>query len=162
MERAAPSGFRTFQIRGMQNGSYGVCSKPKTSYKDDTLFVEIPKVMVKKGLKTGPYFDVKVTAPNTVKQISFGTKKEEVWPHDSHKKDLLAEEAVAESLAQHDFLARYQKSNIDDYTIEVKQSERPSVFLVKFLEWMDGKPSIEYSYLVDTFKKTILSHKKKE
>jgi len=156
IENTASDGSKSFRIRGMQNGSYTVCGKPRTKFRKDTLFVEIPKLLISHGLKTGPFFDVTVTAPASVKRVVFGKNKEEIWPCDKAKIALTVEEENAQLLATVDLLEKHPTADIRDYSVKVDKGS-PEIVFVSFEEWSHGRPSLRYRYTIDTSKKLILN-----
>ncbi len=155
-ENTASDGSKSFRIRGMSNGSACVCAKPRTKFRKDTLFVEVPKVLISHGLKTGPFFDVTVTAPASVKRVVFGKNKEEIWPCDKAKIALTVEEENAQLLATGDLLEKHPTADIRDYSVKVDKGS-PEIVFVSFEEWSHGRPSLRYRYKIDTQKKLIVN-----
>ncbi|MFA6555753.1 MAG: hypothetical protein WCT03_04960 [Candidatus Obscuribacterales bacterium] len=154
-EIKASNGSRTFRIRGMSNGSACVCAKPRTKFRNDVLIVEIPKVIISQGLKTGPFFDVIVRAPDTVKMIVFGKNRAEIWPCDRAKIALTIEEENAQRMAKLDLLEMRPNDDIGDYSVEII-TESPTIVSVAFSKWCDGEPGLRLIYRIDTSKKLIL------
>ncbi len=155
-EDKASDGSRLFRIRGKSDGSLGVCAKPKTKLKNDILLVEIPKVRYSRGLKTGPFFDVTISAPSTVKMIVFGKKREEVWPYDRGKLGLTKEEEEAQLLATRALLEKNPKADMRDYSIRIQRATS-EVICVTFFEWSEGEPKRARKYAIDVSKKAILN-----
>lgn len=150
-------GSRIFRVRGMSTGGFGVCDKPKTKIQRDILILKVPKTFVFHGLNTGPYFDVTIIAPSTVRKIVFGKNEQEIWPTDKARRIKTAEEDGALSLAKKKFLEECAHANLNDYSVEVRQSKKvPSLFFVSFLHWIDGRPVTEASYKVDNSSNEIL------
>ncbi len=155
-ESTESNGSKSFRIRGMSNGSLCVCDKPKTKLKKDTLFIEIPKAFISPGLRTGPYFDVTLSAPASVRMIVFGKNQVEIWPHDKVKLAVSEEEEQAQLLAKRALLEKHPDANIEDYSIQFEKAD-PNLACVTFIEWSDGRPRIERKFVVDMSKKMILN-----
>lgn len=158
IENTTSDGSKSFRIRGMSNGSLGVCGKPKTKFKNGILSVEIPKVLMSKGLKASQCFDLTINTPATVKQVVFGKNREEIWPVDKGKLQLTAEEEEAQELATRDLLEKHPDADLRDYSIQIFR-ETATVVCVTFFEWRDGELSRAHKYAIDIPRKTILGQR---
>ncbi len=137
-----------------------MCGKPRAKFRNNTLFVEIPKLFISHGLKTGPFFDVTLKAPATVKMVVFGKNKEEIWPQDKAKIALSAEEENAQHMATEDFLKKHPTADINDYSVSMMRTS-PEIAFVSFDEWRDGEPNLRCRYTIDLPKKIII-HRREE
>lgn len=144
------SGKKLFRIRGMQDGSLGVCGKPITHFRNGTLSVKIPKRIFSNGLGTGPFFDVTVKALANLEKIVFGTRRQEIWPDDKAQKILTADEAKALSIAREELLKEFPQADLNEFSPVVHRSGNElSAFSVSLSEWKNGSPDKDHRYRVD-------------